>query len=141
MPTGLELLAHNRPLQKHWIRRIIAFLIDFILISPAFYIIYKIGGKAMWLFGSLFMGVAYLIYFTVLETSIKTTAGKSIMRLQVMSLSGELTLDKTFIRNLSKVVWMVFLPLDWVLGMGTEGDPRQRYLDRIAGTVVVPRGG
>ena len=140
MPTGLDLIAHNKPLQEHWFRRIVAVIIDWIIVSPAFWIVYLMGGRAVWLFGGLFMGIAWLLYFAVLETAIKTTIGKSIMRLEVMSLSGDLTLDKTFIRNLSKIVW-VFLLLDWLLGMASEGDPRQRYLDRIAETVVVPKGG
>ena len=49
---------------------------------------------------------------------------------------GKVTTEKAFIRNISKIFWP-FLILDWLIGIATAGDKRQKYTDRIAGTTVV----
>src|SRR3972149_2767915 len=43
----------------------------------------------------------------------------------------------TAVRNLPKFFWYIFPLLDFLMGMAIEGDPRQRFSDRILGTVVV----
>jgi uncharacterized RDD family membrane protein YckC len=50
---------------------------------------------------------------------------------------GRISLDKSFIRNISKI-FPLFLFLDWLIAVVTAGtDRRQKYSDRIAGTTVV----
>ncbi len=49
---------------------------------------------------------------------------------------GKVTFDKSFIRNISKIYWL-FLFLDWLIGIVTAGTKRQKYTDRMAGTIVV----
>jgi hypothetical protein len=46
---------------------------------------------------------------------------------------------RILIRNLNRLLWFVLPPLDLCLGLATKGDPRQRALDRLAGTKVIHR--
>ncbi len=51
---------------------------------------------------------------------------------------GKITYSQSFIRNISKI-HPLFLLLDWLIGIATPGDRRQKYSDRMAGTVVFRR--
>jgi uncharacterized RDD family membrane protein YckC len=95
----------------HWLLRLIAFIIDSVILS--------------------------VLYFLVLEVSWGGTIGKRILGLQVQTVKGGRTAySQSFIRNISKIFW-VFLLLDWLIGVLTPGDKRQKYSDRMAGTIVV----
>ena len=52
---------------------------------------------------------------------------------------GKVTIDKSFIRNISKFyAFEILLFLDWVIAVVTPGpDRRQKFTDRWAGTTVV----
>ncbi len=139
MVTGFDLIHNNRPLQKHWIRRIIAFLIDLFLSSMAAYVI-------IWLLGIRFMpsllinfpvfaGLIQVFYSAICEYNNRQTFGKMLLDLKVEGLRGGLSLHETIIRNFSKIHGLLVL-LDVIVGMATRGDPRQRYLDRVADTTV-----
>ncbi|MGM0405201.1 MAG: RDD family protein [Thermoplasmatota archaeon] len=140
MVTGFDLLPSNKPLQKHWIKRVIAYLIDFILSSVLVYIIFipfTIGFGLRYI--SVFpftAGVVQVFYSGVLEYSKRQTLGKMVLDLEVESMMGGLDLSDALIRNLGKIHGLLLL-LDVIAGLATEGDPRQKYLDRIANTTVV----
>ena len=140
MVTGLDIITHNRPLQEHWFKRFFAVVIDFIIVSiPTWYGFWLWNPliQDQWLLTSISSSGAFMfLYSALLENAIGSTIGKLIFKLKVESLSGNLTLVQTLERNISKVI-AVFLFLDWPLGLATEGDPRQRYLDRIANTTVI----
>ena len=70
-----------------------------------------------------------------MESSRGSTIGKRMMKLHVVPISGAMTFDRGLKRNISKIYWVALL-LDVLIGFLTEGDPRQRYLDRAAGTTV-----
>jgi uncharacterized RDD family membrane protein YckC len=137
---------------NHWLLRLIAFIIDSIIIGIVAYIIWffviltLIFGGGLWWFGWGFylglpflLGILELLYFMFMEASYGATLGKKVLGLQVQMVNGsKVTFDKAFIRNISKIFW-VFLLLDWIVGVATPGhDQRQKYSDRIAGTTVVP---
>ncbi len=136
MATGLDLIGKDKRLQDHWLRRFAASIIDWVIIMVPFWVVFNLLGGALWTYGILMMGAAWILYSAVLEQSIGTTIGKSVMELGVMSQEGELTIDRAIIRNISKVQPVILL-IDWLFGMVTEGEPRQRYLDRIAKTMVM----
>jgi uncharacterized RDD family membrane protein YckC len=134
----------------HWIYRLIAYIIDSIIIGiPAaiiyFFVIvaliltnpffFAFGG---WLILPLLLGILQLVYFMILDTSWGGTIGKRVMGLQVQTVNGgKVPFDKAFIRNISKI-YGLFLFLDWLIAVVTAGnDKRQKYTDRIAGTTVV----
>lgn len=151
MSTGFEKIGSDRGLQDHWLRRLIAFLIDsalmgvggsivvFLLSIPFVFIL-----GAGWLFSAgllpFVVGVLSLFYFAFTEMLYGYTLGKMVMRLKVVNVDGQpLTLDKLLLRNISKIYWL-FLLIDVLVGLALPGDPQQKYLDRFAGTRVVSTG-
>ncbi len=136
--TALEMIEHNKPLREHWLRRLLAALIDFIVVLFTASIIGFMMRIGLWVFSpvlNVLLALLWVFYADILEYLYCATLGKMAMNLKVQSLKGPLDLYKTMIRNLSKV-WAPFLILDTLVGMLTEGDPRQRFLDRIAETTV-----
>lgn len=149
---ALERIGYDVNLQEHWIRRIIAIVIDSIIVGIGAWILTAIlflpfliplnwpfiwSAPRSWLQFPFVMGPIYILYFTLAETGYGYTIGKMIMGLRVVTVGdGVLTLDKAFIRNISKIFW-VLLILDVIGGIATRGDPRQKYSDRIAGTTVI----
>lgn len=135
----------------HWIVRLVAFIIDGIILAIAAAIIgsiitiatifgggfgYFFGGVGFFVF-SFIWGILSFLYFMLLDTYWGATIGKRILGLQVQTTNGgRIPLDKSLIRNISKIFWL-FLLLDWLVGIATPGDKRQKYLDRIAGVIVV----
>jgi len=72
-----------------------------------------------------------------METTRGSTLGKQFINLRATTIDGRaLTLALAFVRNASKIYWLLWL-LDALVGMATVGDPHQKYTDRIAGTTVV----
>ena len=131
----------------HWIYRLIALIIDSIITGIVGGIIYAILlvpiiiSGAWWGSTLLFpfiYGIILVIYSAILETSWGgMTIGKKLLGLQVQTTSGgRITFDKAFLRNISKIYWLLLL-LDWLLGILTPGNKMQKYTDRMAGTVVV----
>ena len=138
----------------HWIIRLVAIIIDGILLAIASAIIGGIitlttilAGGFGYFFGAtgfaffwLIWGILALLYYVVLDTTWGGTIGKRVMGLHVQMVNGgKVTLEKSFIRNISKI-YPLLLFLDWLVGIVTPGDKRQKYMDRIAGTIVVQTG-
>jgi len=130
---------------NHWLLRLIAFIIDSIIIGIVTSIISLIFGGGLWQLGwglylgfPFLLGILELLYSMFMEASSGATLGKKVLGLQVQMVNGsKVTFDKAFIRNISKIFWL-FLLLDWILGVVTPGhDQRQKYTDHIAGTTVV----
>jgi len=139
MPTGFDLLGKNPALQEHFIKRLIALVVDAVILFVVVFIltlIISFGLFVNWLVSSFFVGILWVAYSTILEASGSgATLGKRIMNLRVVGIDAPMALDKALIRNISKIHG-IFLLIDWIIGLATEGDPRQRYLDRIARTTV-----
>lgn len=150
--TAFERLGSDSKLQDHWIRRVIAIFIDSIIVGIGAWIITAIIFIPLlfssnwftywtvpwnWLQFPFVMGFIYVLYFTIIEYLYGFTVGKKLMGLRVMSIDdNKLTLEKSFIRNISKIYW-IFLLLDVIGGFLTKGNPRQKYTDRIAGTLII----
>jgi len=138
MVSGFDIIGHNKPLQEHWLKRIVAAIIDWIIISIPFWLFNFLHSPAYWIWTSTIgAGLIWMVYSAVLEGTRGATFGKQIMDLKVESLFGaNLDMARAFERNVSKIFGL-FLLIDWIMGMATEGDPRQRYLDRLANTTVI----
>jgi uncharacterized RDD family membrane protein YckC len=133
----------------HWIYRVIAYIIDSIIIGIPVAIIYFViilaavianpffvvyGG---WLVLPLLFGILQFLYYMILDTAWGGTIGKRLMGLQVQMVNGgKVPFEKSFIRNISKI-YPLFLFLDWLIGVVTAGDKRQKFTDRYAGTIVI----
>ena len=137
--TALDMIEHNKPLQEHWIRRLIAILIDWIIVmivAGTIGILLAIGLGPFSIGFNALLALFWVFYSAIMEYLYGATIGKMLMDLRVQSLRGPLDLYKTILRNLSKIHGVILL-IDALVGMLTEGDPRQRFLDRIAETTVV----
>jgi len=138
MPTGFDLIGSNKALQEHWIKRIVAIIIDAIIVMVPLWVILLLIVRLPFLslIGSLLMGLIWILYFVLLESSSGRTIGKKIMGLRVETVDGRpLDAGTLFVRNISKIFWL-FLLVDWLIGFFTEGDPRQKFLDRHTKVVV-----
>jgi len=136
----------------HWVLRLIASIIDTVLISIVTWILWTflvvailftgaawawVFGVAYWLIFGVGFGVIWFIYSIVLESAWNATLGKRLMGLKVQTVSGgKPDMNKLFLRNASKII-PPFVLLDWLIGVATPGDKRQKYMDRVAGTTVV----
>jgi uncharacterized RDD family membrane protein YckC len=159
--TGLELLTHDKSVQNHWARRLIAFIIDAVIVSVALAVIAAItafsfligsgftgttsvfpawaGWWGFWFGGAWFGGVSSLVlfvYFFLAEGMYGRTIGKQIMGLRVERLDGKpLDFRSSLIRNISKISWVLLL-LDVLVGLGMHGEMSQKWSDRLTGTRV-----
>ena len=136
----------------HWVLRLIAWIIDsiilgmvavilvLVLLVPFLFVGALSGFFAIWgylLIVPFALGLLSVLYFLFAEVNWGGTLGKRIVGLRVQTVNGgKITYSKSFIRNISKIFWL-FLLLDWLIGIATPGDRRQKYSDRMAGTVVV----
>lgn len=142
MVTAFDLLGRNKPLQKHWLKRIIAYIIDLAIVTFPLYLLFLMLSVAFLGMGFSFLffpfagGLILVFYSAIFEVTTRQTIGKKLMDLQVESLMGGLDISEALIRNVSKVhAALVFL--DTLAGMATDGDPRQRYTDRVSDTTVI----
>ena len=146
MVSGLNIIGSNKALQDHWIKRIVAFIIDVIIVWVVSIVLVILLLSATWTvggFGSLFLGLGTvmvglvgILYWILQEGFWGATIGKKAMRLQVVGTTGPVDVVKATIRNISKFHWVLLL-IDWIAGIAMEGDPRQKITDRLAGTTVV----
>jgi uncharacterized RDD family membrane protein YckC len=140
---------------NHWLLRIVASIIDglpWAIISSVVWWALAINGGAplaktlggvswvVWVFLiPIVYGLFWVFYCAIMESSASAaTFGKRIMGLKVQMLNGSRpSFNKTFTRNISKILWIIFL-IDILIGVATPGpDRRQRYFDRLAGTTVI----
>jgi len=148
--TGFEFLTSEKTAQDHWARRVIAYVIDSILVGAVAFILVLAtalppallgGGLPFWgglWFGGIFPLLILLIlaYFILAEALYAKTLGKHIMGLRVVRRDGKrMDLGTSFLRNISKVNF-VLLILDAAAGLATRGEVTQKFSDRFAGTTV-----
>jgi len=137
MVSGFDLLGHNRTFQVHWLKRVVGFVIDLAgVFAPLWSFLYTQGVRSAWVYGIL-GGLVLYAYSTIAEAVFRTTAGKFIVGLEVRSLHGPMTLAKAAVRNFPKLFWFAFPLLDTLAGLVVDGDPRQRWSDKVLGTTVV----
>ena len=134
-----------------WLIRLIAYIIDGIIIFVVTVILGVIAAVAFVATGGLFalgiwltlglFGLLSILYFIILDVAWGATIGKRVMGLKVQTANGaKITFMQSIIRNISKIFW-VFLILDWLIAIVTAGpDKRQKLTDRWAGTTVVQIG-
>jgi uncharacterized RDD family membrane protein YckC len=135
----------------HWVLRLIALIIDSVILFIVAAIISFIGiiglisaaALGFWAFGGgwlllvLIEGVLAVLYFLVLDVAWQGTVGKRVLGLRVQTVNGgRINYSQSFIRNISKI-FPLFLLLDWLIGIATPGDRRQKFTDRMAGVTVI----
>ncbi len=136
MVSGFDILGQNRTLQVHWAKRVAAFVLDCIVVlAPVSTVLFLLGERRVAAYG-IVSGIAFWAYATGCEAVLRKTLGKTLAGLEVRAVSGPMTFAKAAVRNVPKLFWYLFPVLDTVAGLLVEGDPRQRFSDRILGTTV-----
>jgi uncharacterized RDD family membrane protein YckC len=155
--SGFDTVSKDQTAQQYWFKRILAFIIDSIIIGVMVWIVvsvvaiptlmmypmgYQFYQPYSWFGFGLFpmlSGVLSVGYFTLADLKWRGTLGKSLMGLKVvMDSGGVLTRDKALIRNVSKIYWVLLL-LDLIGGLATGSDYRKKFTDKYAGTVVTTK--
>ncbi len=133
-------------LQMHWIKRLLAYIIDSIIVSITTTILLAVVLFPIFIVNpSVFVnistfpfvtGLLSILYFAIAETMYGATLGKRLMGLKVvLKTGGNPSFEKAFIRDISKI-HPVLLLLDLIGGLITSTDLHQKYSDRIANTTV-----
>ena len=82
MVSGFDILGHNRTLQVHWLKRVVAFLLDLITVfAPLWSVLFLEGIRAPWVYG-VSGGILLYAYSTFSEAISRTTVGKFIVGLE-----------------------------------------------------------
>jgi uncharacterized RDD family membrane protein YckC len=156
MQRRFEAVRTNTSLQNLWMRRAIAFIIDSLILLVVFIVLSAVLAIVLFLpvlvlnldaYGGFFSGFSAIFglvivwgYYVALEGSTGATIGKRFMDLKVRSLRGNMNYTKAFVRSFTKAwlpVFTALFALDLIVGFLTQGDPKQRFSDMVADTVVV----
>lgn len=138
MPTGFDLLEHSRTLRRHWLKRLAATFVDIMIIFvPMRIVIFFVNAPYQDIVAGVLSGIVWFIYSTLLEGVYGKTLGKWFFNLRVVSLKEKKSIHQTLTRSVPKFFWYIFLPFDVIIGLAMEGDPRQRWSDTVAETMVV----
>ena len=123
-------------------RRIIAYVIDFFVVSAVMWILAYllsliIGPMDIMGIYSVFPFIAPILgfaYFVVLECFKGATVGKALMYLEVKSRNGaNINLPQAIVRNLTKIYWIPII-FDWLVGRFMNTD---RLFGNLTRTVVI----
>ncbi|MGX8693358.1 MAG: RDD family protein [Methanobrevibacter sp.] len=123
-------------------RRVIAYILDFFVVSSFMWIIaylfsLVINPADVYNIYQIFpfiVPILILVYFVACEKIKGATVGKALMYLQVRSRNGAyINWAQAIVRNLSKIFWVPII-FDWAIGKFLNHD---RILAYITKTVVV----
>ena len=129
-----------------WTDRFLAWLIDFIIIgfvvqAVTAAVVGTRGGTAFrpgmneFFVTFSFLSLAFFVYWTYMESTRGRSLGKSVLKLMVVSKSGEpIDLTKSAIQSFGKAF---LLPIDVILGYLLFQEHRQRLFSKLAETVVI----
>ena len=151
---GFEILVRDFRLQSFWALRLFAYIIDVFIIA-VFGFVLSLFAYFPLLIGSLFgsewawrgvwvapfyLGLAQIVYSIVTEYIYGATFGKQIIGLKVVNRKERNPgLMAVTIRNLSKAHWVLVL-FDFLGGVLSSVDPRDKYMDKVSGTYVAYSG-
>lgn len=139
MQTGFEIMDYDKNLKDLWVRRTLAALVDFLItLVIAFLILYFLHPMSymdtLYLF--LVQGPVWYVYSVVFDAVTGKTPGRYIFKIRAVAFVGDLSLGQALLRNLTKLNSLLALA-DAIAGLSTEGDPRQRYTERVLDSLVV----
>ena len=123
-------------------RRIIAYLIDFFVVSAIMWIfafllsfmIRPVDISSVYVYLPFIAPVLGFVYFIILEKAKGATVGKALMYLEVRSRNGaRISWPQSIVRNLTKIYWIPII-FDWLIGRFMNTD---RWFGNITRTVVI----
>ena len=137
MTNGFDILGRNKVLQVHWLKRILAFALDAVIVLLSTWAALTLLGISEVVLFGLMSGFVFFLYSAISEAAAGQTPGKVALRLKVTSGHGKVTPAMAFVRSIAKFFWYVFPVVDMIVGLAGEGDPRQRLSDKVLGSTVV----
>ena len=132
-----------------WGRRFWAWVVDFIIVTIAFEIVFAIvynplaffqgidGNTPPWLEGTRYavQSLMFFAYWTYFESKTGQSIGKKLLKVKTTDMAGGVPdLKSVAIQSFGKAF---LLPIDVFLGWIFTNDKRQRLLSRAANTLVV----
>ena len=123
-------------------RRVIAYCIDFFVVSAflwivSYFLYALVGAKnvyGIYKYLPFIVPIFILVYFVLCEKVFAASIGKAMMYLEVRSKNGaRISWLQAIVRNLTKIYWFPIL-FDWLIGKFLHSD---RVLNGITRTVVV----
>jgi uncharacterized RDD family membrane protein YckC len=137
MVSGFDIWGHDAGLRRHWKYRFLASGYDvMITIVPTTIVLFYLGVSDVQFYG-IYSSFVFYMASAITESMMGASPGKVIFGLKVHAINESHFVFKVFLRNINRLFWFALPPLDLALGMAIRGDPRQRMLDRVAGTKVV----
>ena len=139
--------------QEYWVKRLLAYVIDAVVVYAVIGLIVAATVLPTFLAGIIvpgfsppsfpfggffgtFASLLFVLYFTVAESTYGKTIGKGVMGLRVITTSGgKPTLANAFLRNISKINWVLLL-LDVIVGLALDVGYTRKFSDRFLGTSV-----
>jgi uncharacterized RDD family membrane protein YckC len=148
--SGVDAIMKESSAQIYWVRRVIAFAIDWVIVyivlgilvvlSALPFLVLSGPGVFTAILGGAFTflaGVILVLYFVALEVLAGATIGKKVMGIKVVAPGGRApTLAEALVRNVSKLYWLL-LVLDVIVGLAVVKGYTQKYSDKLMGTSVV----
>jgi len=152
--SGISTLSRDAKAQEYWFKRLLAYVIDAVVVYavvglaaaaavlPGFFAGLFVPGYSPQIFPfgaylGTFASLLLVLYFTLAEATYGKTIGKGIMGLHVSTESGgRPALGASFLRNVSKINWVLLL-LDVILGLALEVGYTRKFSDRYLGTSVI----
>ncbi len=137
METGFDIMEYDKALKTLWLKRIGADAVDFgITLALAVFIgLYLIHFDWISIL-FLLQGPIWFVYSSVLDCVGGKTVGKYLFKIKSVAFIGDLRGYQCIARNATKLNFILFIA-DIIAGLSTEGDPRQRYTERIVDSLVV----
>ena len=129
-----------------WSERFVAWLIDFIIISSIFFIIFASFSGTWGMewdaaaevhdeISFLPSSIVFFSYWIILEYKKGYSIGKKIFHLKVLNIDGKHpTLLGTILSSFGK---SFLLPIDFILGLIFTNQKRQRIFNKLGNTIVI----
>ncbi len=139
MQTGFEIMDYDKNLKMLWVKRMLAALVDVAITTPiAFFIMFFLHPMSYMdmLYIFLMQGPVWYVYSVIFDIISGKTVGKYIFKIRAVAFVGKLSITQALVRNLTKLNSIIALS-DAIAGLSTEGDPRQRYSERIVDSLVI----
>ena len=147
--SGMDSLTKDQKAQEYWVWRLVAFVVDAVIVYLVLAILTALIALPALLTGSfgffgvvlggiaVLWGIIFVLYFAVMESSSGASIGKRLFNLKVVSkTNSNPNLGEAFVRNISKIYWLLLL-LDVIVGLATSTGYQEKYTDRVMGTKVV----
>jgi uncharacterized RDD family membrane protein YckC len=137
----------------NWRDRLLAWIVDFILVSIALAVLFAAIAIPIWFFyygddmtaarayqnvqpsHYIISSLVFFGYWTYFEFTSGQSIGKRLLKIKTIDLSGNrMDLKSTAIESFGKAF---LLPIDVILGLIFTNNKRQRIFNRISNTIVI----